>query len=437
MCDHGRIVRTGRDRLGRSRVDSVEDPTDEAARAADLRQMKARAGALLLAVSAAFVVLSITTDDSGWAGYAKAAAEAAMVGGVADWFAVTALFRHPLRIPIPHTAIIPNRKDQIGASLGTFVQDNFLNSDLVIERVQDFEPAQRLGIWMTEPANAAKLGDQASAVLSGMADVLNDDEVASGLEAVLLRRLEAVPMTPVVSKGLEVAVDGGHHQAALDTALKSIERIMVENDDTLRRRLYDESPWWVPEAIDDRVFDKIRTGVSAVVGDVLADPNHEIRHMVDGRLHEFAQRLRESPDLAQRGEDLKTQLLDHPEVRAWLNSMWEHLKSGILEAADDPASELRRRLEAAIVNGGRNLVDDPALRAKVDRWIEGVVRYALAQGQGEVADLISSTVQRWDAQQTSERLELQVGRDLQFIRINGTIVGGLVGLAIHALAGVL
>ncbi len=410
----------------------MEELTDEAVRAQDLRQMKLRAGALLLTVSAAFIVISATTDGSGWTGYARAAAEAAMVGGVADWFAVTALFRHPLGIPIPHTAIIPNRKDQIGASLGEFVQDNFLNDELVMERLAEFGAAQRLGNWMQQPANAAKVGEQTSTILGGLSDVVNDDEVAAGMEAVLLRRLEAVAMTPAVSRALEVAVDGGHHQAALDVALQSIERIMVENDDTLRRRLYDESPWWVPETIDDRVFDKIRAGVSALVADVLAHPDHEIRHMVDGRLHEFAGRLRDSAELAARGEELKTQLLDHPEVRAWLNSMWDHLKAGLIEATNDPESELRRRLESAILAGGQNLATDPALRAKVDRWIQGVASYAVAQGQGEVADLISSTVQRWDAQQTSERLELQVGRDLQFIRINGTIVGGLVGLAIHA-----
>ncbi len=409
----------------------------EPTRAADLRRMKWRAGGLLIAVTALFVIMRATTDGSGWAGYVEAAAEAAMVGGVADWFAVTALFRHPLGIPIPHTAIIPNRKDQIGRSLGTFVQDNFLDDELVAGRIRHFGPAQRLGRWMAVPANARRLGEQTSAAIGGVTEVLDDDDVAAGIGQVLLRRLEEIELASVASHALHVAVDGQHHQAAFDAALRAVDRIVIENQDILRKRLYEESPWWVPEAIDDRVFDKIAGGVNRLVADVLANPHHELRVLVDDRVRELAVALRESPELGARGEVLKGEILEHPEVRAWLESVWVHVKEGMIAAAEDPDSELRQRLESAIVSAGRRLASDPVLQAKVDRWLEGVARYVVSQSEGEVADLITSTVARWDPQQTGERIELQVGRDLQFIRINGTVVGGMVGVVIHAVAGVL
>lgn len=416
---------------------NLAGPDTDAVRAADLRRMKRRATGLLLAATALFVILRITTDGDGWSGYVEAAAEAAMVGGVADWFAVTALFRHPLRLPIPHTAIIPTRKDQIGASLGTFVQDNFLNDELVGERIRGFGPAGRIGAWLEDPANATRLGDQLPAVLSAATELIDDDDVGAAVGGALRTRLETVELAPLLAGGLEVAIDNGQHQVAFDSLMRSINRIVTENEAVLRRRLYEESPWWVPEAIDDRVFDRIVTGVRRLVADVLADPDHELRRLADERIRRFAVELQTSPELRARAEALKTELLDHPEVRTWLDSAWRHVKEAMLAGAHDADSDLRRRLDDALATTARRLGDDPVLRDKIDRWIEGVARYLVNQSQGEVADLISSTVARWDAQQTGERIELQVGRDLQFIRINGTVVGGLVGLAIHAIAQLL
>lgn len=410
---------------------------DDPRRVADLRRMKWRASGLLVAVTVLFVVVRVATDGDGWAGYVEAAAEAAMVGGVADWFAVTALFRHPLGIPIPHTAIIPNRKDQIGASLGTFVQENFLDGDLVAERLANFGMAERLGRWMADPKNAARIGEQTSAVIGGASEVLSDDDVANGLEQAIVGRLRALPFSPLAGRAVEVAVEGDHHQSGLDAALRGLDRMLTENRPVLRKRLGEESPGWVPEFLDDRVFEKLMSGVESLLGEVLADPQHELRHHIDVKVRELGHRLRDDPVLQARGEELKEELLDHPEVRAWFNSLWLHIKDGLIEAGDDPDSELRRRLEGAIVRAGHNLATDAALQDKVDRWIETVVRYLVDQSQGEVAELISTTVARWDAEQTGRRIEVQVGRDLQFIRINGTVVGGLIGILIHAIAQLL
>ncbi len=414
-------------------------PTTGDTRQRDLRRMKQRASGLLLAATALFVALRLTSDGDGdgWRGYAEAAAEAAMVGGVADWFAVTALFRRPLGLPIPHTAIIPTRKDQIGRSLGGFVQEHFLNEDAVAERLGDFGATARVGAWMAVPTNAERLANQSSALLTGAGEVLRDDDVAGGLEHTVVERLRLVALAPLVGRAVDVAIAGGHHQVGFDAALGGLDKILEENRSSLRERFARESPWWVPDAIDDRLFDKLMNGVLGLLREVRADPGHELRVLIDLRVRELAIGLRDDPDLIARGEILKTELLAHPEVRAWINSIWSHVKAALLAAADDPDSELRRRLQHALTVAGERLRDDDSLRVKVDGWLESVARYAVSQGGDEVADLIATTVERWDATQTSDLIEAQVGPDLQFIRINGTVVGGLVGLVIHAVAQLL
>lgn len=410
---------------------------DDERRARDLASMKRRATALLVAMTALFVVMRVSTDGDGWAGFVEAGAEAAMVGGLADWFAVTALFRHPLYLPIPHTAIIPTRKNQIGESLGGFVRDNFLAEDLLAERLREFGPAERIGRWLAEPQNASRLGSQTSSVISGVTGVMRDEDVAAGIEAVVARRLETLDLGPLLAQVVEIAIDGDHHQGLLDAGLRGLDNLLIANEETLRHRLRDESPWWVPSVIDDRVFARISQGIRNLSADILADPDHELRGHVDARTRLLAQRLRDSPEMQVRLEELKRELLDHPEVRAWLGSLWEHIKAALVSAADDPDSELRRRIDGAIAAAGQGLTEDPELAAKVDRWLEQVVRHVATQTKDEAAGLISSTVERWDAEETGRLLELQVGRDLQFIRINGTVVGGLAGIAIHAIAVVL
>jgi uncharacterized membrane-anchored protein YjiN (DUF445 family) len=399
--------------------------------------MKGRASLLLLSAAVLFVTVRATTDSGGAWGYVEAAAEAAMVGGVADWFAVTALFRHPLGIPIPHTAIVPTRKDQIGRALGDFVQGNFLEPDVVAGRLRDFGVSSRLGAWMRDPDNASRVAEQTSAAVHGLGDVLDDEDVATGLEHVLIERLGSTSVTPAIGRVIEVAVEGGHDRAALDALLRGLLRLIEENRPVLRERLGQESPWWVPEAVDNRVFDRLMGGVHRLVADMLADPDHELREHVRARLTDLAEGLKSDPAMLAHGEEIKRELLDHPEVRAWLNSVWAHLKDGLVSASDDPSSQLRLRLEGAFIGAGARLEEDPEIRSKVDGWIESIVRYLIEQSGTEVADLIATTVTNWDAESTSERIEVQVGRDLQFIRINGTVVGGMVGIVIHAVAQLL
>jgi len=410
---------------------------NDAQRRKELRKHKARATGLLVLATVAFIVLVITTDGQGWSGYAEAAAEAAMVGGVADWFAVTALFRHPLRLPIPHTAIIPNRKDQIGESLGEFVQENFLQPDVLRERLGASDLAGRIGGWLEVPGNARRIGDQASTVLGSAIEVMRDDEIQSSVEAYVARRVDTFEPTPLAARAIDFAIEGGHHHAIFDSGLAGLRNVLHENRDMMRKRLANESPWWVPEPIDDRVFEKIYAAINSFIDDVTADPNHEFRRSLDIRIAGMAEQLRESPELRERAHELKQELLAHPATREWTSGLWGNMKQSLLLAAEDPTSELRLRIHAAALSAGEALRSDPVLRDKVNNWLVGAVAHLAGESRNEIADLIASTVAGWDADDTSERIELQVGRDLQYIRINGTVVGGLVGVLIHLVAQIL
>ncbi|NNE11932.1 MAG: DUF445 domain-containing protein, partial [Ilumatobacter sp.] len=347
------------------------------------------------------------------------------------------LFRHPLRLPIPHTAIIPRRKDQIGRSLGEFVEGNFLTQEVLGERLAHASAGERLGHWLADPSNARRASQVLGDGLKGALEVLDDDEVQHGLEGVVRRRIRATPASPLVGKVIDLSVDGGHHQRLLDSVLIGLGGFLEDNRLTFRQRLDQESPWWVPEPIDDRIFDKIYSAVGRFIADVGGDPHHEVRDSVDTRVRALAARMKDDPDLLAKGEELKDELLDHPEFRAWIETVWLGAKQAMIEATDDADSELRRRAATSLQRLGDRLCAEPELQRKVDDWMARALSYVLDRYRSEVSELIAGTVQRWDGESTARRMELQVGRDLQFIRINGTLVGGLAGIAIHAFADLL
>lgn len=410
---------------------------DEQQRASELKFHKARATSLLVFATVAYIILRITTEGHGWSGYAEAAAEAAMVGGIADWFAVTALFRHPLRLPIPHTAIVPKRKDEIGRALGEFVQDNFLNGEVLESRLAGIGVAERLGEWLETPENAKRVGDQAAAALVGVLEVMRDDQLQTTVDSLVRKRIDEVNLAPAAGRIIDFALDGDHHKTVFDATLNGVSTMLEDNRHMLRQRLEQESPWWVPEQVDAKIFERIYAGVQTFVNEVSAAPNHEVRSKIDVRFRRLANDLRESPEFATRAEELKQELLDHPEVQAWTANLWLHIKATLLDATGDPDSDLRQRIHDAAASAGESLRNDPELRGKVDRWFTGIAVHLANESRSEVADLIATTVESWDPIDTSERIERQIGRDLQFIRINGTLVGGLAGLVIHAMAQLL
>jgi uncharacterized membrane-anchored protein YjiN (DUF445 family) len=392
-----------------------------------------------LFVAAALVFLACVLFGSGvvWVGYVRATAEASMVGALADWFAVTALFRHPMRLPIPHTAIIPRKKDQIGESLGTFVQENFLTRAVVEHALDAMDVPGRIGAFLAEPGRAERLAADAGVALGALGDLLRDDEIQPAVAALVDRKLQGVPAAPILARTLELVVDGDRHQEVLSVGLRGLARFLEENRLVFRAQLGDASPAWVPDWVDDRVFDRVFAGLQNFLEEVGADPRHELRRSYDARLRAYISALRTDPATAARVEEFKKELLEHPAVRRWSGSLWTQLKNGVLAAAADPESELRARVAGLIRQGGRLLQTDPTARELVQRQGRRAAGYLVERFSGDVAALVGNTVARWDTEETSRRIELQVGRDLQWIRVNGTVVGGLAGLLIYTVGQLL
>ncbi len=397
----------------------------------ELRRMKVVATAFLVAAAVLFVLArSQHSDPEGW-GYVEAFAEAAMVGALADWFAVTALFRHPLGIPIPHTAIIPRRKDQIARSLGTFVESNFMSQEVVHERLRSARVGWRLGEWLAEPAHAAKAAHAVSDAIHTSLTFLDDSEVRLGLERAIERKVHDTAVAPLAGRAIELGVEGHQHERLFDAVLQGARGFLSDNKAVLRARVSDESPWWVPRPIDSRLFAKLYEGAERLLDDVQADRDHELRKAAERRLVEFAERLRHDPELRVKGEQLKAELLAYPDVRAWMGSLWDEVKGRLVEASGQADGELQHRIATTLARLGARLRDEPELQARVDDAIERFVSYVVVNYRHEVTALIESTIAKWDPATTSRRIELQIGRDLQFIRINGTVVGGLAGVVIH------
>ncbi len=393
--------------------------------------MKIIATGLLVVAAVVYVVCVTVGDGHGVWGYVQAMAEASMVGGLADWFAVTALFRHPLGIPIPHTAIVPRKKDQIGDALASFVEQNFLTVAVVGERLATVEVPRRVGEWLAEPAHASRLAEELGSAFSGAAGLLRDDELRLAVTGYIDRRLHAVQLAPVLARAIETVCDSGQHQIALGAALRGLMRFLDDNRSLFRTRLTEESPDWVPNWVDERVFTRGFAGVQSFLADVLATDDHELRLLFDERLRVYAHELRTNPEAAEHAEQTKVDLLDHPDAHDWLTGLWAHLKSAVVEGSADPRSDLQRTVASLTVQFGEALCTDADLRKRVDGWITSLTVYVLDRYSDEVAAIISSTVSRWDAVETGRRIEIQVGRDLQFIRVNGTVVGALAGIAIY------
>ena len=405
-----------------------------AARTGALRRMKLVATGALVFAAVVYVCCRLIGDGHGGWPYVQAAAEAAMVGGLADWFAVTALFRHPLGLPIPHTAIIPRKKDQIGESLGDFVSENFLTAEVVAPRVLAARIPARIGEWLAAGTRPEQLAGELGTMLAGANAVLADEDIRSAVESFVDAQLRRLPAAPVVARALELAAEGDQHQILLTHGLHGLGRFLEENRAVFRQRVAEESPEWVPEWVDERLFNRLFAGVQKFLADVAEDPHHALRVQFDQRLQEYVQRLRTDPEAAAALERWKTELLDHPAVRNALASLWGPLKEAVLAAAADPDSELRRVTASVLRQVGTSLRDDPELQQKCDRWVLAVMEHVLANYSGEITGVITHTVARWDAESTSRRVELQVGRDLQFIRINGTVVGSVVGLLIYSVS---
>jgi uncharacterized membrane-anchored protein YjiN (DUF445 family) len=367
-------------------------------------------------------------------GYVQAGAEAAMVGGVADWFAVTALFRRPLGLPIPHTALLVERKDQFAGTLGQFIQENFLNADVLAERVRSAKLVPHLAAWLGDEANAASVAGHAADLAVTVAEALREEDVQRVLTAELTRAISAVDLAPLTGRALRVIIAGGHHAELFGTIVSAADRYLADHYIELRDRFEVEAPRWVPDVAYRRVFDRLYTRLRNRLTAMAADPDDEARHQFDAWIEGLPDRLETSPDWRERGERFKRDVLGSAGMREWSSWLWTRAKETLRTQAADPDSELRHRLADAMAAGGRRLGSDRRLQESLERVLESGARALADQFHDELAGLITGTIQRWNAAETSSQLELLLGRDLQYIRINGTVVGAGVGLALHAIA---
>ncbi|MFD5832079.1 DUF445 domain-containing protein [Streptomyces collinus] len=418
-----------------NRAMTTFSPADEE-KQRGVRQMKLTATGLLLFVALVYV-LAKWAQNSGagpWAGYVAAAAEAGMVGALADWFAVTALFRHPLGIPIPHTAIIPTKKDQLGVSLGEFVGENFLSEDVVRQRLRAVGIGSRLGAWLAVPEHADRVTAELSTALRGALTVLRDSDVQAVVGEAITRRANAQEIGPGIGKMLEKVVADGGHKRVVDLVVNRAHDWLVLHRDEVMDAVEGGAPGWTPKFVDRKVGERVYRELLRFATEMRDMPGHPARGALDRFLTDFASDLQSDTDTRARIERLKGEVLGRGEVQDLIASAWTAVRSMIVAAAEDERSELRLRVRASLLSLGSRMAAERKVQDKVDRWVEDAAVYVVTTYRKEITSLITDTVASWDAEHTTRKIEANIGRDLQFIRINGTVVGSLAGLLIYTVS---
>lgn len=404
---------------------------------AGLRNMRRAANGLLLLMTMLFIGTHIWSPGAGWGevawGYLQAFSEAAMVGGLADWFAVTAIFRRPLGLPIPHTAVIPRSQARIADSVGRFIADNFLHAELVAERVKGKDLSEGVARWLADPAQARSLASGVSSAIPGLLDTLDDDTVSGFLRQQASAAASAAHLAPAAGSILDALTAQGRHQAILDAVLREGFRLVEENEHIIREKVRNRSGWLLRfTSIDRRAADAIINGVEELLHEVATNPHHPFRFRVTEVVEQFARDLKDDPVLQKRVEGWVREALAHPSVSDALQAGWTNVKTALRRDAAAEDGKIREYLGYALVNIGEGLLQDAGVREALNVRLRRIAVEAAARHGEDVARLVSETIRGWDAKTIVDKLETSVGRDLQFIRLNGTVIGGLVGLALHA-----
>ncbi len=416
----------------------LEKYTDlELGKQAELVKMKRFALSLLLLATIIYVTASILgslfEQHAAWLGFVTATSEAAMVGAIADWFAVTALFRHPLGLKIPHTAIIPNRKNVIAEQFGIFVQENFLSEDVISTKIRSMNLSRRVAAWIVEKENAQAVARQITAGLAGAVRVMNDDDIQTMIEKKVEARIRDTSIAPMIGDLLSFITSGRRQQELFNGAVNFGLYLLEDSDRDIKEKVEQETPWWFPGSVDKAIYRRIVKSVSKMLYEMQVDVFHPVRQRLVGMMNQFMEDLKHSPDIAEKEISIKEDLLKEPTVRDFTRSLWSDIKKALLDQSENPDADLSKAIEESVIKFGQSILDDDVLASKIDGWAEDSGRYVIRTYGHEVADLISGTINSWDPEATSERIEIQIGRDLQFIRINGTVIGGLAGLIIHTL----
>ncbi|MGA7811211.1 MAG: DUF445 domain-containing protein [Bradyrhizobium sp.] len=410
----------------------MQDSADPRLR--DLRRMRFIATALLALMLALFVATSLGLKnwptDWAWLAYPRAFAEAGMIGACADWFAVVALFRHPLGLPIPHTAIVPRGKERIGVAIGRFAANNFLSPRVLVERLREVDPAGSIARWLAEPDNARNAAQRVASVLQQVLRAMPRDDVNALLARATRSGIEAVPAAPVASRLLALIWAHGEMQALVEHAIAYARSALITNRDTIKLKVSQRSSRLIPKWIDAVVADKIVSGLTKLL-DEMREPGHPWRIELAAMIERLIRELATDPQMRARGEELKARLLDSPAVNRQITALWRTIEARL--NSPSASQQLIDTIEQLLIRFGRRLASDEQLGQTINRWLRVAALRVIAPRRAEIAAFVRKVVETWDTETLVMRIELQIGPDLQYIRINGTLVGGLVGLAIFAL----
>jgi uncharacterized membrane-anchored protein YjiN (DUF445 family) len=399
------------------------------------RGMKIAATGLLVVMAAIFVAARAYEPVWPWLAYVKAFAEAAMVGGLADWFAVTALFRHPLGLPIPHTAIIPRNKDRIGESLANFLKENFLIPPVVARRMRNIDVAGAVGRFLQAPEGQEnRIRQGASRLMADLFESLDDERLGGLVKSAISTRIKAMEVSPLLGHALASAINEDRHVPMLEGAIRWTARALDDNEGLIRDMVHKRASWVLKIAgLDTKLADAIVDGLRKLTVEMGTDPAHPVRIKVEQALADLANDLQTDPETQARVEAMKDELLANRSVGLWLDALWQRARTAIIRAARNPDAALAGKLGEVLKSMGQSLEKDERLHNAINQFARRAVAGMAASYGSQIVKLVSETVRGWDARTVTERLESAVGRDLQYIRINGTLVGGLVGLTLHAL----
>lgn len=396
--------------------------------------MKIMATGLLVVMAAVFFATRAFEPSYPWLGYVKSFAEAAMVGGLADWFAVTALFRHPLGLPIPHTAIIPRNKDRIGEALANFLKENFLIPSVVARRMQNIDVAGATGRFLQTPAGeGTRIRAGASRLIADIFESLDDERLGGIVKGAISSRIRRTEISPLLGHALASAINEDRHVPMLEAAIRWTARALDANEPLIRDMVHKKANWVLKLAgLDAKLADAIIDGLKKLTVEMSTDPAHPVRIKVEEALAQLANDLQTRPETRERVEQIKEQLLDNKSVSLWLDALWQKGREAVIRAARNPDRVMAGKLGEVLKSMGSTLESEARIRAAINQFARRATVGMAASYGSSIVKLVSETVRGWDARTVTNRLEAAVGRDLQYIRINGTLVGGLVGLVLHA-----
>lgn len=398
-----------------------------------LRRMRWLATSLLGAMLALLVASAAYESAHPLLHWVRAFAEAAAVGAMADWYAVVAMFRRPLGLPIPHTAIIPENKDRIGDSLANFVEQNFLTPENVMRKLAEHDAARAVAEWLSEPGNSRPLARDVCQFIPGILAALEDEDVRRFFEDTVIAQLSTMDVSRIAGRVLALLTERDRHQALLDRVLSAAETWLTAHQGLIREK-FGEASKYTPDFLDRYIVDKFVSGIVALLHEIAADPQHELRRQFDQATRELVHQLKTTPEYRQRGASLVRDVIDHLRKESYYRDLWRDIRLRIQADVASDRSVIRDHVESALITLGRGLLNEPPLQDKLNAWWLDAAEKMVLRFRHEISSLIRDVVKSWDADEVARKVELEIGKDLQYIRINGTVVGGAVGIALHLVA---